>query len=72
MNIYDAILSWCIFIHACTPLLFFQMYVCSAVSDADGDIVRCRWANSTLRECAGVCDAFPATLDEVSYVGHPF
>ena len=46
--------------------------MCSAVSDADGDIVRCRWAESALSECAGVCDAFPATLDEVSYVGQPF
>ena len=71
MNIYNAILI-CIFIHACIPLLFFQWYVCSVVSDADGDIVRCRWANSTLRECAGVCQAFPATLDEVSYVGQLF
>jgi hypothetical protein len=24
------------------------------VSDPDGDTVRCRWANSTLRECAGI------------------
>ena len=50
----------------------FQWYVCSAVSDADGDIVRCRWAESALSECGGVCDVFPATLDEVSYIGQPF
>ena len=37
----------------------------SAVSDADGDVVRCRWADSSLSECAGVCQTFPATLDEV-------
>ena len=37
----------------------------TAVSDADGDVVRCRWANSSLSECAGVCQTFPATLDEV-------
>ena len=36
-----------------------------AVSDADGDVVRCRWANSSLSECASVCQAFPATLDQV-------
>ena len=59
------------FMHA--YLYYFSMvYMCSAASDADGDIVRCRWASSTLRECGGVCDALPATLDEVSYVGHPF
>ena len=58
------------FMHA--YLYYFQWYVCSAVSDADGDIVRCRWAESALSECAGVCQVFPATLDQVSYVGQPF
>ena len=41
------------------------IYVCSAVSDADGDIVRCRWADLAQEECAGVCEVFPATLDQV-------
>ena len=36
------------------------------VSDIDGDIVRCRWAESAQNECYGVCQAFPATLDQVS------
>jgi len=27
--------------------------------------VRCRWATSAQGECAGVCSAFPAVLDEV-------
>ena len=37
------------------------------MADSDGDILRCRWANYTLGECAGVCNAFPfAILDEVS------
>ena len=40
----------------------------SAVSDADGDIVRCRWSNISQGECNGVCQGFPATLDEVGYV----
>ena len=53
-------------------LYYFLWYVCSAVSDADGDIVRCRWAESALSECSGVCQVFPATLDQVSYVGQPF
>lgn len=35
------------------------------VEDADGDTVRCRWAQSQLGECGGVCGAFPAVLDEV-------
>ena len=50
------------FIIMCLLLL----YMCSAVSDADGDIVRCRWAESAQGECAGVCQVFPATLDQVS------
>ena len=36
------------------------------VDDVDGDEVRCRWARSSDRECAGVCNAFPgAILDQV-------
>ena len=34
------------------------------VEDADGDHVRCRWAESSRSECGGVCRAFPASLDE--------
>ena len=35
------------------------------VDDADGDDVRCRWAESRLGECGGVCRAFPgAVLNE--------
>ena len=37
----------------------------SAVSDADGDTVRCRWADSAQGECAGVCQTIPAMLDQV-------
>jgi hypothetical protein len=37
------------------------------VEDADGDVVKCRWAEGSQSECSGVCMAFPhATLDEVS------
>ena len=45
-----------------TLMVHTFMYVClisyclcasSAVSDADGDIVRCRWAESALSECDG-------------------
>ena len=36
-----------------------------AVSDPDGDIIRCRWAVG--RECSGICNAFPgAVLDSES------
>ncbi len=38
------------------------------VEDADGDTIRCRWANTQLGECAGVCQAFPAILNEVNYL----
>ena len=46
------------------------MIACSffSVEDADGDIIRCRWASSSLGECGGVCNAFPATLDKVKIV----
>ena len=37
------------------------------VQDADGDTIRCRYANSLQGECADICDGFPnAILDEVS------
>ena len=39
--------------------------MCCAVSDVDGDVVRCRWAESAQGECGGVCRLFPATLDQV-------
>ena len=36
------------------------------VSDADDDIVRCRWAETSLGECGGVCGTLQnATLSEV-------
>ena len=31
-----------------------------AVSDPDGDIIRCRWAVG--RECAGICNGFPGAI----------
>ena len=35
------------------------------VEDVDGDVVRCRWAESIYEECGGVCQAFPgAVLNE--------
>ena len=38
-----------------------------AVQDADGDTIRCRYANSLQNECADICNGFPnAVLDEVS------
>ena len=40
----------------------------SAVSDADGDVVRCRWAESAQNECAAVCQVFPATLNRVGEI----
>ena len=39
--------------------------VCFAVYDADGDVVRCRWAESTQKECGAVCQNFPGTLHQV-------
>ena len=47
---------------------YIKLATFSAVSDADGDIVRCRWAESSQNECSDVCQVFPATLDQVSYV----
>ena len=37
-----------------------------SVADADGDNVRCRWAESTLYECGEICRVFPAELSETS------
>ena len=31
--------------------------------DPDGDPIRCRWAESSLNECADVCRGFPASLN---------
>ena len=49
-----------------TPVLRLQQgcnhTIPLAVSDPDGDIIRCRWAVG--RECAGICNGFPgAQLD---------
>ena len=32
------------------------------VIDPDGDVVRCRWAEKSLGECADICRAFPGAL----------
>ena len=48
------------------------VYTSSAVSDADGDIVRCRWAESAQGECGGVCQAIPAVLDQVGDATHKY
>ena len=34
-----------------------------AVEDADGDPIRCRWAESYLNECEGACRNIPADLN---------
>ena len=58
---YLCIMSMC----SPTNVIPYVRNTSSAVSDADGDVVRCRWADSSLSECAGVCQTFPATLYEV-------
>ena len=37
------------------------------MTDADGDVIRCRWATAAQEECGGVCQTFPAMLDQVSF-----
>ena len=54
---------WYVHVYVCVAM-------CSAVSDADGDAVRCRWAEAAQGECGDVCQTFPATLDQVLYVYH--
>ena len=51
-------------------ILCCNVVICSAVSDADGDTVRCRWAESAQGECGDLCQyfSFPATLDQVGYI----
>ena len=47
------------------------MSVYSAVHDADGDIVQCRWAESRNRECGCVCNGFTtAVLNKVGVDMH--
>lgn len=46
----------------------FHPAICFAVSDADGDTVRCRWAESAQGECGEVCKHFKISLDEVGYI----
>ena len=48
--------------------IFSTMKCVLAVSDSDGDDIRCRWASSSQQECSGVCQAFPATLSDVRSV----
>ena len=44
----------------------FDNSVFILVADADGDIIRCRWAEYSHGECSGVCKALPgATLSGV-------
>ena len=38
--------------------------IINAADDADGDHIRCRWAESHLEECGEVCRVFPAILTE--------
>ena len=39
------------------------------VSDADNDVVICRWATEQLDECGGICNAVHGIdIDEVSYM----
>ena len=33
-----------------------------AVIDADGDDVRCRWADKYDDECGGICETFPGAV----------
>ena len=53
-----------ILIFAIIIILQLQFYYkTKLVEDADGDHVRCRWAESSLNECADVCRGFPASLN---------
>ncbi|KAL3881472.1 hypothetical protein ACJMK2_027911 [Sinanodonta woodiana] len=48
-------------IHGCHHTIWIP------VTDPDGDDVRCRWANMTLNECAGICNASTgAVLNETT------
>ena len=49
-----------------SPLTFLPLNFTSVIKvptrDPDFDIVKCRWALSNLRECAGVCNSAPGAL----------
>ena len=44
----------------CSHFILYCLFI--SVVDADGDDVRCRWAEQSQRECGGVCQAINATL----------
>jgi hypothetical protein len=43
---------------------FIGLLLLNTADDADGDHIRCRWAESQLQECGEVCRVFPAILSE--------
>ena len=48
----------------CMHTLIDDCMILSLVTDADGDHIRCRWAEQSLNECGEICRLFPATLSE--------
>ena len=60
-NVFD-LSSWSTELNGVIILFAFTL----TVEDADGDSVRCRWADSMLNECGGVCSTFPANLNEIT------
>ena len=56
----------CNLLRLAVSIIDINLHYKLSVSDVDGDVVRCRWAESSDSECSGVCQTFPATLDEVS------
>jgi len=47
----------------CVFYINYIIYHFTVVEDVDGDNAHCRWSESSLGECAGVCRRFPATLN---------
>lgn len=47
-----------------SPIVTFRKGIVSSIpivtADADNDIIRCRWADSSLNECGGVCQNNPS------------
>ena len=49
--------------HYSKTITHHHVFLKITVGDADGDHVRCRWAESyPVNECGDVCGSFPVTL----------
>ena len=68
------ILHDCSILYTLAYVIYCQCiyYMLCIVYDADGDNVRCRWAESDRGECGEVCQNFLLTLSQVHMLNHHY